>query len=126
MVRIRNVPFKVVGVLEKKGGNTMGSDQDDIVVTPYTTVMKRLIGTDRHRHDLRLGRRRRTRWTSAQEEIEALLRQRQRIGPGQDDDFMMRSQEEIASARPRRHRRRSRSCSARSPASRCSSAASGS
>jgi putative ABC transport system permease protein len=47
IVRARNVPFKVVGVLEKKGGSIMGSDQDDQLVAPYTTIMKRVMGTDR-------------------------------------------------------------------------------
>src|SRR6185295_18011172 len=44
IVRIKNVPFNVTGALEKKGGNMMGQDQDDVVVAPYTTVMKRLSG----------------------------------------------------------------------------------
>ena len=42
MIRIKNIPFKVIGVLETKGGSTMGQDQDDTVIAPYTTVMKLL------------------------------------------------------------------------------------
>jgi putative ABC transport system permease protein len=94
MVRIKNVPFRVVGVLESKGGSTMGQDQDDVVVAPYETVRKKLMGTNSvgmilasaSSNEL-VGR--------AQEEITALLRQRHRISNPSDDDFMIRSQTEM-------------------------------
>ncbi|MBP7149103.1 MAG: ABC transporter permease [Acidobacteria bacterium] len=95
-VRLKNVPFRVIGVLEKKGGTQMGNDQDDMVVAPYTTVMKRLMGTNRIRMVFAAAAREDL-VPRAQEEIDALLRQRHRIQPGQDPDFMMRSQEEMAS-----------------------------
>jgi len=95
VVRIKNVPFRVVGVLERKGGSTMGSDQDDTVLAPYSTVMKRLMGASRLNIIL-VAAAAPDLVDQAQEEITALLRQRHRIGRGQDDDFMMRSQEEIA------------------------------
>jgi putative ABC transport system permease protein len=95
-IRIKNIPFKVVGVLESKGGSTMGQDQDDIVIAPYETVRKKIMGTtavgailaSAASNEL-VGR--------AQEEITALLRQRHRINKaiGQDDDFMIRSQTEM-------------------------------
>jgi putative ABC transport system permease protein len=97
IVRIKNVPFKVVGILEKKGGNTMGQDQDDQIVAPYTTVMKRLMGTTKLSM-IYASARSADQVGAAQDQIDALLRQRHRIGPGGDADFMMRSQEEIAQA----------------------------
>jgi putative ABC transport system permease protein len=94
-VRIKNVPFRVLGVLEPKGGSLMGQDQDDVVVAPYTTVMRQLKGATRIDSFLAsavappaVG--------EAQNEIEALLRQRHRIQPGEDSDFIIRSQQEIA------------------------------
>ena len=97
IIRIKNVPFRVTGVLEKKGGSMMGSDQDDVIVAPYTTVSKRLMGQQRFGMIIASA-------VSAEEvpnaleQIDALLRQRHRIPPGGDADFMMRSQEEIARA----------------------------
>ena len=97
VVRIKNVPFRVTGVLEKKGGSMMGSDQDDVIVGPYTTVQKRLMG--QHRFGMIIvSARSAEQVQDAMDQIDALLRQRHRIPPGGDADFMMRSQEEIAQA----------------------------
>jgi putative ABC transport system permease protein len=94
-VRIKNFPFRVVGVLETKGGSMMGQDQDDIVVAPYTTVMRLLKG--RTKIDMfTAAAASRGAVEEAQKQIEALLRQRHRIQPGQDSDFMIRSQQEIS------------------------------
>jgi putative ABC transport system permease protein len=94
-VRIKNFPFRVVGVLETKGGNTMGQDQDDTVIAPYTTVMRLLKKTTKIDMFMASAVSRNS-VDEAQKEIEALLRQRHRLGPGQDSDFMIRSQQEIA------------------------------
>jgi putative ABC transport system permease protein len=94
MIRIKNLPFKVVGVLEAKGGSTLGQDQDDTVLAPYETVRKKLLGTtsvgsilaSASSNDM---------VSRAQDEITALLRQRHKIGKPADDDFMIRSQTEM-------------------------------
>jgi len=96
-VRIKNVPFKVVGVLDRKGGNTMGQDQDDQIIAPYTTVMKRLAGQSRLSM-IMASAASPEQVQEAQDQIDGLLRQRHRIPNGADTDFMMRSQEEIAAA----------------------------
>jgi putative ABC transport system permease protein len=94
-VRIKNFPFRVIGVLETKGGNAMGQDQDDVVIAPYTTVMRLLKKTQKI--DMFMASAvSRDAVEEAQKQIESLLRQRHRLGPGQDSDFMIRSQREIA------------------------------
>jgi putative ABC transport system permease protein len=97
IIRVKNVPFRVVGVLEKKGGNMMGSDQDDVIIAPYTTVQKRLMGQQRLGMIIASAASA-EQVTEATDQIDALLRQRHRIPPGGDADFMMRTQEEIAQA----------------------------
>ena len=96
-LRIRNIPFKIVGVLGRKGFSLMGSDQDDVAVVPYTSAMKRvskrtnlsgiMVQTDPGANAPKV-----------QADIADLLRQRHRLGAGRDDDFTIRGQEEIASA----------------------------
>src|SRR6202171_4444022 len=95
MVRIKNFPFRVIGVLESKGGSTMGQDQDDTVIAPYTSVMKLLKRSSKIDMFMASATSRNT-VDQAQAEMEALLRQRHRLQPGQDSDFMIRSQQEIA------------------------------
>jgi putative ABC transport system permease protein len=90
------VPFKVIGVLEKKGGTSMG-DQDDVIIAPYTTVQKRLSGQQRLGM-LMASAASGEQVQEAMEQIDAVLRQRHRIPPGGDADFMLRSQEEMAQA----------------------------
>ncbi|MGI8430742.1 MAG: ABC transporter permease [Chthoniobacterales bacterium] len=94
-LRIKGVPFLVTGVLMPKGLSPQGTDQDDIVIMPYTSAMKRVVGGTTLRginvqvaspNDL----------APAQQQITALLRQRHNIRPGRDDDFTVRNQQEIA------------------------------
>src|SRR5262249_8529141 len=95
-IRIKNIPFKVVGVLESKGGSALGQDQDDVVVAPYETVRKKVMGTTAVGQIL-VSAAADNLVNQAQDEISALLRQRHRInkGAGQDDDFLIRSQTEM-------------------------------
>jgi putative ABC transport system permease protein len=92
-VRIKKVPFSVIGVLDSKGQSVIGQDQDDVIFIPLTTAQKRIFGTTlpgmvrtiavkaRSAEDL----------TRAEEQITQLLRQRHRIGPNQEDDFSVRN-----------------------------------
>jgi len=95
MIRIRNVPVKVLGVLRAKGASVGGDDQDDVVIVPYTTGMKRFAGVTTIR-SINISASSADQIATVQAAITDLLRQRHRIQPGRDDDFMMRSQQEIA------------------------------
>ncbi|MDI3532006.1 MAG: putative transport system permease protein [Synergistaceae bacterium] len=93
IIRIKKVPFQVVGVLAPKGQSAFGSDQDDVIFVPVTTAQKRLFGTPFPRMVRRISVKARDAESIylAQEQITALLRQRHRIGPDQDDDFTVRN-----------------------------------
>jgi len=97
ILRIKEVPFTVTGVLTPKGLSTQGVDQDDIVIMPYTSAMKRVIGgTNLRNINVQIGDGRQV--EAAQQQIISLLRQRHNIRPGRDDDFTVRNQQEIAEA----------------------------
>jgi putative ABC transport system permease protein len=95
VLRIKNVPFVVTGVLTPKGLSALGSDQDDVVIMPYTSAMKRVIGGTTLRNiNVQVGDARQL--PAAQQQIISLLRQRHNIRAGKDDDFTVRGQQEIA------------------------------
>ena len=97
ILRIKNVPFTITGVLTPKGLSPQGVDQDDIVIMPYTSAMKRVIGGTTLRN-INVQMSDPAQIAAAQQQIISLLRQRHNIRPGRDDDFTVRTQQEIAEA----------------------------
>jgi putative ABC transport system permease protein len=94
IIRIKNAPFTVVGMLAAKGMSMMGSDQDDVILVPYTSAMLRITGDTTFRSFIAQASA--PQWlTKVQTQISELLRQRHRIAAGKDDDFHVRTQEEI-------------------------------
>ncbi len=97
VLRVKNVPFTITGVLTPKGLSAQGVDQDDIVIMPYTSAMKRVAGGTTLRNiNVQVGDA--NEMNAAQKQIIDLLRQRHNIRLGRDDDFTVRSQQEIADA----------------------------
>ena len=94
VVRIQNAPYVVVGLLKPKGMSMMGSDQDDVVLVPWSSALVRLTGTDSFRA-ITVQVESAEQVETVMEELSALLRQRHRIRDGAEDDFNVRSQQEI-------------------------------
>jgi len=97
VVRIGKQPFKVIGVMTSKGQG-MGEDMDDQILVPYTTVQKKLLGIT-HVNNIIVSAASADETGAVAERMAALLRTRHRIASGGDDDFMIRTLEEIASVR---------------------------
>jgi putative ABC transport system permease protein len=97
VLRVKNVPFIVTGLLTAKGFSTQGPDQDDVVIMPYTSALKRVLGgTTLRAINVQVGNA--NELNAAQQQIISLLRQRHNIHPGRDDDFTVRTQQDIADA----------------------------
>jgi putative ABC transport system permease protein len=99
VIRIKNVPFTVVGVLDRKGQTTWGQDQDDIVLIPLSTAKKKVLGQSqanaRSVGSISVKVRQASMMKVAEEEIRGLLRQRHRLQAYQDDDFWLRNLAEV-------------------------------
>jgi putative ABC transport system permease protein len=93
IVRIRKIPFMVVGVLEEKGQSPIGQDQDDVVLIPITTAQKKVFGTTLSGTigSIMVKATSTEALPEAEREVTELLRQRHRIGPNREDDFTVRN-----------------------------------
>ncbi|MEY2487143.1 MAG: putative transport system permease protein [Verrucomicrobiota bacterium] len=95
VLRIKGVPFVITGVLTQKGFSLQGTDQDDVVVMPFTSAMKRVAGGTTLRN-INVQIASEDQIASAQQQIVSLLRQRHNIRTGRDDDFTVRNMQEVA------------------------------
>ena len=95
LIRVNNQPFRVMGVLGRKGQSAFGQDQDDTIVAPYTAVQKRLLGTT-HVSNILVAAAAGTSTSQLTASVSDLLRVRHQIGHGDTDDFSVRSPEEMA------------------------------
>ncbi len=103
VIRVKRVPFTVIGVLETKGQSLMGTDQDDVVLMPISTARTRILGSANVARQRSVG----TIWVKVadgvdtrvvEEQVRSLLRQRHRLQPGADDDFSLRNLQEVMAA----------------------------
>jgi len=97
MIRVRNLPFRVVGVLTAKGQSMVGQDQDDTAIMPYTTVQRKLLGQQIPSiGQAMISSISPEASTVTEKQVAELLRQRHKIQPGQTDDFMVRNMTDVA------------------------------
>lgn len=93
-IRINQIPFQIIGTLEGKGQNTFGQDQDDVIIAPFTTVFKRMLKTT-NINMIIVSAISKDKISAATLEIKPILRQQHKLLPNDDDDFTIRTQEDI-------------------------------
>jgi putative ABC transport system permease protein len=101
IIRIKMVPFTVIGILEPKGQSPTGQDQDDVILIPLSTAKKKVLGTSQANYSAVgsiLVQAQEGRTSQAQDEMSILLRQRHRLQSNEDDDFTIRNMEEVFKA----------------------------
>lgn len=96
VIRFGSIPFRIVGVLESKGYNSMGMDQDNLIITPYTTVMKRILAVT-YLQEIVCSALSEEYTDEAISEITDVLRRNHKLKETDDDDFNIRSQQELSS-----------------------------
>lgn len=96
VIRFGTIPFRIVGVLESKGYNSMGQDQDDLILAPYTTVQKRILAIT-HIQEIVCSALSESYTDDAVDEITEILRTNHKLKETDDDDFTIRSQQELSS-----------------------------
>jgi putative ABC transport system permease protein len=94
IIRFNHIPMKVIGVLSEKGQNTFGQDQDDVIIAPYTTIQKRILAIT-HVQTILASAESEAKSSIAVTEVETLLRERHKLKETEDNDFNVRSQEEL-------------------------------
>ncbi len=95
VIRYKNIPFRIIGVLKSKGYNSFGMDQDDMVLAPYTTVMKRILSVT-YLQGINASALTEDMTDLAINEISTLLRSNHKLKDAEEDDFTIRSQQEMA------------------------------
>lgn len=96
VIRFQKLPFKIVGVLESKGYNSMGMDQDDLILAPYTTIQKKVLAIT-HLQGITCSALKEEYTEQAIDEITEILRRNHKLKAGEEDDFTIRSQQELSS-----------------------------
>lgn len=96
IIRFNKIPFKIIGILTPKGYNSMGMDQDDLILSPYTTIQKKVLAIT-HLQGIYASALTEELTEQAQEELGELLRRNHKLKTGDEDDFTIRSQQELSS-----------------------------